>query len=539
MLGWAACHNGDREMSTRLFVRWDKRHAVLAWPARLLFTVAVVLVLSSARLAAFSLLGPYADWMTPALSYRLPGDIGGPMNIGEGYRWNVPVVTYAFDQSFLDYFGSNGVAAVERAIQMLNDLPPASGIVPDSFPTECCRMNYLAGSENLVDLKSRTLALLLEQLGLTDPIRNFLALPRWDPALLTFRYLADAVPDYLMQRNFDPDTFQPSYYDNGVSYFGYLFCYPPMTPAPARAVVYPMLVYISDPAKPAVASWKGDQEYIYYPCGFVFVSLTQDDVGGLRYLLSTNNVALERLLPDVHGAGTNGGACVSLALRPGVEKITFVRQAYDSLVGQAIPITTCYTDTYITNGVVMHQQLERVIGQPDFLFCAADTGEGNAPTPDYVRTGTSNWWNSSTVSGGTNAGPGVIQPPVRITFNKLSAVVETNDPNPQANVSHGDYQWGSFDDSTNAPIVIAPRAAAGTGPMNLRFRLYGPRLLGEDNVLQSWHWFLTNCAQASLQVSVSLTNWATCAVVTNQGAPIEWDHWGSASRQEYFRIVPQ
>jgi hypothetical protein len=75
--------------------------------------------------------------------------------------------------------------------------------------------------------------------------------------------------------------------------------------------------------------------------------------------------------------------------------------------------------------------------------------------------------------------------------------------------------------------------------MNLRFRLYGPSLLGEYNVLQSWHWVLTNCAQASLQVSVNLTNWATCTVVTNQGAPIEWDHGGSASRQEYFRIVPK
>jgi hypothetical protein len=156
-----------------------------------------------------------------------------------------------------------------------------------------------------------------------------------------------------------------------------------------------------------------------------------------------------------------------------------------------------------------------------------------------VRTGTSNWWNSATASGGTNAGPGVIQPPVRITFNKLSALVATYDPNPQAGVGHIDYQWGSFDGSTNAPIVIAPRAATGGGPMNLRFRLYGPRLLGEDNVLQSWHSFLTNCAQASLQVSANLTNWATCTVVTNQGAPIEWDHRGSASRQEFFRIVPQ
>ena len=77
---------------------------------------------------AFSLLGPYADWMDVQKGYQLPGDIGGPMNIGEGYRWNLPVVTYGFDRSFLDYFGSNGVAAVEGAIGILNALPPASSI---------------------------------------------------------------------------------------------------------------------------------------------------------------------------------------------------------------------------------------------------------------------------------------------------------------------------------------------------------------------------------------------------------------------------
>ena len=43
------------------------------------------------------------------------------MVLGEEYRWNVPVLTYAFDQSFLDYFGSNGVAAVEKAFQIPMD----------------------------------------------------------------------------------------------------------------------------------------------------------------------------------------------------------------------------------------------------------------------------------------------------------------------------------------------------------------------------------------------------------------------------------
>ena len=88
------------------------------------------------------MLGPYADWMDLNKSYRLPGDIGGPMNLGEGYRWNVPVITYGFERSFLDYFGTNGVAAVESAIQTLNQVPSASQINLQDFPLETWRANY-------------------------------------------------------------------------------------------------------------------------------------------------------------------------------------------------------------------------------------------------------------------------------------------------------------------------------------------------------------------------------------------------------------
>jgi hypothetical protein len=131
----------------------------------------VLLALSVARVGAFSLLGPYASWMTPTLGYQQPDDIGGPMDINEEYRWNVPVVTYAFDQSFLDYFGSNGVAAVEQAIGVINDLPPASSIVLTNFLFESRRFNQVAGGQNQCDLKSATLSLLLEQLGLGQPTR--------------------------------------------------------------------------------------------------------------------------------------------------------------------------------------------------------------------------------------------------------------------------------------------------------------------------------------------------------------------------------
>lgn len=93
------------------------------------------------------------------------------MNLGEEYRWNVPVLTYAFDASFLDYFGSNGVAAVENAIGVLNNLGGAAESSPLDFPTQSSVINCEAEAEGLYDLKSQTLALLLEQFGLATPTR--------------------------------------------------------------------------------------------------------------------------------------------------------------------------------------------------------------------------------------------------------------------------------------------------------------------------------------------------------------------------------
>ena len=94
---------------------------------------AALLALSVARVEHFPLWA-LRELDDQTLGYQQPGDIGGPMDINEEYRWNVPVVTYAFDQSFLDYFGSNGVAAVEQAIGVINELPPASSIDLDQLP---------------------------------------------------------------------------------------------------------------------------------------------------------------------------------------------------------------------------------------------------------------------------------------------------------------------------------------------------------------------------------------------------------------------
>src|SRR6266566_3367606 len=164
----------------------------------------IFLAITAPCARAFSLLGPYAPWMDEAKSFRQPGrDIGGPMNIDEGYRWNAPVVTYGFDASFLEYFGSNGVAAVERAIGLLNNLPPASQLDPASYPTQVVRVNFQAASQGLFDLQSVTLTLLLEHLGLAEP-------ERFTFCLRDSIRMSDGFHDAVIHRNFDPITFLPS-----------------------------------------------------------------------------------------------------------------------------------------------------------------------------------------------------------------------------------------------------------------------------------------------------------------------------------------
>ena len=237
--------------------------------------------------------------MTSQLLYR-NGDlsIGGPMNIGEGYRWNVPVITYGFDPSFLDYFGTNGVAAVESAIQILKDLPPASSINLDDYPLFAARMNYYAASLDMDDLKSITLSLLLEQLGLASPTRF----------VYTLHDFTDPDNYTIIMRNFDPVTFEPSQYVNGTIYGYQLFNLDNFADAAEIAI---------DPFSPTYTAVADNAGFNNLRYGGFYIGLTRDDVGGLQYLLNSNNIALENLIPGVRGFGSNACNYVSMALRRG------------------------------------------------------------------------------------------------------------------------------------------------------------------------------------------------------------------------------
>lgn len=488
---------------------------------RLLPVLAAAWACSTVQTQAFSLLGPYADWMTESIGYRQPGDIGGPMNIDEEYRRNVPVVTYGFDKSFLDYFGAEGVKAVEGAFKILNDLPPASEMVLSDYPTDSRRFNFDASSENLMDLKSATLGILLEQLGLAEPTRHIFCLRRWDPILLNFSDETMWFPELfdfcLIRRNYDPESLLPTSIVNGVLYGGKIELV--HLPAP-DAIELPGFDHS------AVA----DKEWMD---GIYYIGLTRDDIGGLRYLLRKDNVNYERL-----PAGTQTFPRTARSdWRPGVEKIKFMRQALNRRQNRFVPLATFGIVDVANHGLIKRQIVFRKTKKPDIIFSAADLGETHpAWIPYYTQTGTDHWINNSKKNTGsrTNLGPGVIQGSARITFHKLGDFVQTDG----TMAFNEQTAWGAFTESTN-PVVAFPSTTTGSDTLTVQFRRATRQQIGTAfSDAQSWQLPIGFGEQALLQMSTNEVNWNTLTVVTNRGRVIEWVYSGDPLPQKFFRAIP-
>jgi hypothetical protein len=250
----------------------------------------------SPSVRAFSLLGPIPPaalpdgYQTAILGYQATGDIGTPKNLGEGYRWNTRKLYYAFDANFLNYFGSNGVAAIDQAFAMLNSLSNVSSYSSDlsEWPLNTSRANFRAETLGLLDLRSTMLSLLAEQLGLAQP-------DRWTWALrLRLVGPAPGCPIEMIyeviKRNFDPVTFEPSSYVNGTLYSYTILdnCAPGQGGITADAVEVQV-----DPNATAFSAVANDLPLI----GQFFTGLTRDDVGGLRYLWATNRLYTEGVAP--------------------------------------------------------------------------------------------------------------------------------------------------------------------------------------------------------------------------------------------------
>ena len=240
--------------------------------------------------SGFSLLGPPNQaWQVPVIGYNLNGDIGAPHNLGEEYRWNTPFIYYAFNQNFLDYFGSNGVLAVEQAIAVLNGVGNLSSYSADltEVPLETRRVNYRAQALHLLDLKSFALNLTLEELALTEPDRYLWTLrTRVTQPGRTCPFMNYGV----IKLSFDPVNWQPTSYLNGTLY-SYLieeFCTGPD----------PLAFTFNFAVDPLAVESRPVTSITTLDYGLYLRGLTRDDVGGLRYIYRPNNVNWEAMSSD-------------------------------------------------------------------------------------------------------------------------------------------------------------------------------------------------------------------------------------------------
>ena len=260
----------------------------------------------------FSLGGPINEaYQVPTIGYNLPGDINAPKNLGQEYRRNTPVIYYTCDANFWDYFGARGVAEIDKAFNAFNAIPPVSKMSADlsEFPLAARRTNYKAEALGMFDLKSTTMALIIEQLGLAEPDRYIWTIhDRW----LQPNTSCPLGEVYLMiKRNFDPligtslDQLKPTSYLNGVLY-SYEIIELCNSPIPPIAWGQAVAVDAEADSFTAIASGFGYNSFFTFnPYGAFFTGLTRDDVGGLRYLLRTNNMNIESAGPNTVTLLTN------------------------------------------------------------------------------------------------------------------------------------------------------------------------------------------------------------------------------------------
>jgi hypothetical protein len=302
----------------------------------------------------YSLLGPSAaylgvpstfgdKWQTVDIGFDpIPSYLGappyvgpdglaiGPKNIGEGYRRNTPVIYYAFDGidgSFAKFFGVSGEQAVDSAMAVLNNVFTNNSLTgqyltngvdsysPDlsEFPLQSQEQNHQATTLGLIDLKSTTLALMMEQLGLADSIRYTWVLH--NRQVLIGATCPNGVDYLVTKRNFDImasplNQLQYSSYVNNELFTYYIpidNCGAPPGPPDSDAVevaVDPLTQQnypVASGGQAAAGSLRP---------GFFYTGLTRDDAAGLRCLYASTNINPESAAPN-STALSGGGLTVT------------------------------------------------------------------------------------------------------------------------------------------------------------------------------------------------------------------------------------
>jgi hypothetical protein len=265
-----------------------------------------------------------------ATDFNITDDLGGPKDLKQFYRWNNPFLTYTFDQSFVRYFGLEGMDAVHDAFRVVNDFfIPADGSYKGVSSMDFARDGYLsnfnttwvnttAQNGQIIDIKSLTLGMLVNHLGVGNPHRYAFSV-----AGISTNVTGTQWSFNVRLKNFDPVTWQPTDVINGVQY-SYRLIHD-AAPQAGGAIIAPTFVdmeeFTTDTSGNAWSAVAGivDAFYgntaIYWtdtPTAFNFGvyydaynamggqyqprhALTYDDVGALKYMYRTNNFVYEDL----------------------------------------------------------------------------------------------------------------------------------------------------------------------------------------------------------------------------------------------------
>ena len=343
----------------------------------------------------YALLGPVGNgttgtgdtWQTQSLGYNSQRTIDtaatGPKNIGEGYRQNKGVIYYAYDASFLGFFGtaSNGVGPADDAFAIMNAVftNNPTGMINgldgysrslEEFPLSSQHINYEAMGLGLVDIKSITLWALVEQMGLAWPERyvwdlHDAFLPTQTPPavcpvdeefeVVQRNYPVDASLVLPFQNNPYVNTLYSPYVNDTLYTFNILFW-----PNCIQNVNYDWLFFAqSVPVDPNADAWTsvaGDGEKLLsgrlsgLP-GTFFTGLTRDDAAGLRYLLTSNNINTEATAAGALLQGTNNLPVQIITTQPLSTLLAALTNDPATLLAQ-FPglLVSTVTNIYVTNG---------------------------------------------------------------------------------------------------------------------------------------------------------------------------------------------
>ncbi len=262
-----------------------------------------------------------------------PFGLGGPKDIKQFFRWNIPQLTYSFDASFVSYFGLEGVGAVNEAFRAINDFfVPADGSYRGVTQIDLVKhgffgnynttwANTTAQNAQIIDIKSLTLGMLMNQLGIGNPHRNAFSIIG-----LSTNATQTQFNFHVKLRNYDPMTWKETDIINGVQY-AYRLIHDglPTVGALPTITVMDMEEFTADTSGNAWTAVAGITDAFYgetslywsdqptlFGFGVYYDGLnsmggqtqprhvmTYDDAGALKYLYRTNNYAWEAYDPAV------------------------------------------------------------------------------------------------------------------------------------------------------------------------------------------------------------------------------------------------